>query len=168
MFQTKTLGLCILSVVIFCISVSPTVSSSAYAQMRTFTAQLGGNQEIPPNNSVAKGWAWIIQKGNTIWYKLNVTGLDMVVGAHIHNGKADDNGDPIVTLFHVTSPTGPVNGTLVEGNLTSTDLPPVEGFVNKMELGETYVNIHTVPFPNGEIRGQISITNASATMLSPQ
>jgi CHRD domain len=166
MFQIKTLVLCILILVIFCISVSPTLSNSGYEQKRTFTAQLGGNQEIPPNTSIAKGWAWFTQKGNTIWYKLNVTGLDMVVGAHIHNGKADENGDPVVTLFHVTTPTDPVNGTLVEGNLTSADLAPVVGFVNKMEIGETYVNIHTVPFPTGEIRGQIYIANASATMLS--
>ena len=170
MFQTKTLVLCILIVVvvIFCISISPTLSNSGYAQKRTFIAQLGGNQEIPPNTSVAKGWAWFVQTNNTIWYKLNVTGLDRVVGAHIHNGRADENGDPIVALFHSGTPTGPVNGTLVEGNLTSADLPPVVGFVNKMELGETYVNIHTVPFPTGEIRGQIYVANTSATMMSPQ
>ena len=168
MFQTKTLVLCILIVVILCISVSPTLSNSGYALMHTFTAQLSGNQEIPPNTSMAKGLAWFVQKGNTIWYKLNVTGLDKVMGAHIHNGKADENGDPIVALFHPRTPTGPVNGTLIEGNLTSADLPPVVGFVNKMKLGETYVNIHTVSFPTGEIRGQIYIANASATMMSLQ
>ena len=77
-----------------------------------------------PNTSVAKGWAWFVQTNNTIWYKLNVTGLDRVVGAHIHNGRADENGDPIVALFHSGTPTGPVNGTLVEGNLTSAQSAP--------------------------------------------
>ena len=167
MFQAINLDLCILIVVIFCIPVSLMLSNSVYAQNYTFTAQLRGNQEIPPNTSIAKGLAWFIQKGNTIWYKLNVTGLDKVMGAHIHNGKADENGDPIVTLFHPGTPTGPVNGILIEGNLTSADLPPVVGFVNKMKLGETYVNIHTVPFPTGEIRGQINIANASTTIITP-
>jgi hypothetical protein len=47
-------------VVIFCISVAPTLSNCGYAQERTFTAQLSGNQEVPPNNSAAKGRAWFI------------------------------------------------------------------------------------------------------------
>ena len=55
------------------------------------------------------------------------------MGAHIHNGKIGQIGDPIVTLFHSGTPTGPINGTLIESNLTSADLPPVVGFVNKME-----------------------------------
>jgi hypothetical protein len=132
-FKRKTLVLGILIVVIFCISVAPTLSNCGYAQERTFTAQLRGNQEVPPNNSAAKGRAWFIQTGNTIWYKLNVTALDRVMGAHIPNGKAGENGDPIVKLVHSGTPTGPINGTLIESNLTSADLPPVVGFVNKME-----------------------------------
>jgi len=68
------------------------------------SAQFSGNQEVPPNNSAAKGRAWFIQTGNTIWYKLNVTGLDKIMGAHIHNGKIGQIGDPIVTLFHSGTP----------------------------------------------------------------
>jgi hypothetical protein len=59
--------------------------------------------------------------------------LDNIMGAHIHNGKIGQIGDPKVTLFHSGTPTGPINGTLIESNLTSADLPPVVGFVNKME-----------------------------------
>lgn len=59
-------------------------------------------------------------------------------------------GDPVVTLFHSGTPTGLVSGTLIEDNLTSSDLPSLLGLVNKM--------------PTGEIRGQIEMANA--TMMS--
>jgi len=136
--------------------------------MRTFVAHLSGLNEIPPNNSTAKGWAWFNQTGNSIWYKLNVTGLDKVMGAHIHSGVASQIGEPIVTLFHSAIPTGLINGTLSEGKLSSSDLLAVVGFVNKMLRGETYVNIHTETYPIGEIRGQISVLNTNASMETPQ
>ncbi len=162
--QKQIIVLGALLVTIFSIGLEPVLLNCGYAQKASFTAQLSGNKEVPPSISVARGWAWFNQTGNTIWYKLNVSGLDKIMGAHIHNGKIGQIGDPIVTLFHSETPTGLVNGTLIEGNLTSSDLPPVVGFVNKMERGETYVNVHTSTFPTGEIRGQIEMENA--TMMS--
>jgi CHRD domain len=167
MLQDKKFVLSLLIVGIFSILASPSLSNSTYSQMRTFVANLSGLQEVPPNNSTATGWAWFNQTGNSIWYKLNVIGLDKVMGAHIHNGVTGQIGEPIVTLFHSVVPTGMVNGTLVEGTLTSSDLPPVVGFVNKMERGETYVNVHTETYPIGEIRGKISVLNASTSMKGP-
>jgi CHRD domain len=166
--KNKKYVLALLIVGIFSILASPSISNYTYSQMRTFVARLSGLQEIPPNNSTATGWAWFNQTGNSIWYKLTVTGLDRVMGAHIHNGVAGQIGEPIVTLFHSAVPTGLINGTLVEGTLTSSDLPPVVGFVNKMERGETYVNIHTETYPIGEIRGKISVSNTNAPMKRPQ
>lgn len=61
--------------------------------------------------------------------------------------------------LYATTPSGLIKGTLIKGNLTASDLPPVIGFVQKIERGETYVNIHTVHYPTGEIRGQISLAN---------
>ena len=54
-----------------------------------------------------------------------------------------------------------MNGILTSGNITNADLEgPMAGKtltdLNKaMELGETYVNVHTEAHPDGEIRGQI-------------
>jgi hypothetical protein len=31
----------------------------------------------------------------------------------------------------------------------------LEGLLAKMEAGMTYVNVHTLQFPGGEIRGQV-------------
>jgi hypothetical protein len=62
---------------------------------------------------------------------------------------------------------GPINGTLAQGNITSYDLmgslagKSISDLVSKMQTGETYVNVHTEANPNGEIRGQISVANAT-------
>jgi hypothetical protein len=53
-----------------------------------------------------------------------------------------------------------VNGILVEGTATAADVSgPLAGdldaLIAAMRAGDTYVNVHTVEFRPGEIRGQI-------------
>jgi len=88
--------------------------------------------------------------------------MDIVTAAHIHSGKTGANGPILVTLFKTESPSSkPINGILTSGNITNTDLEgPMAGktlidLTKAMELGETYVNVHSEEYPNGEIRGQI-------------
>ncbi|HZL24628.1 MAG TPA: CHRD domain-containing protein, partial [Nitrososphaeraceae archaeon] len=99
---------------------------------------------------------------DSIYYSVNVSNIDKVTAAHIHSGKTGENGPIVVTLFKTESPSSEVmNGILTSGNITNADLEgPMAGKtlidLNKaMELGETYVNVHTEEHPNGEIRGQI-------------
>ena len=75
--------------------------------------------------------------------------------AHIHQGKAEENGQPI------TSPL-----SIGKGKITSTDLQgPLAGkqisdLVNIIKNGRAYVNVHTDQNQNGEIRGQIASANS--------
>jgi hypothetical protein len=156
-----TLTMAVLSVTIATITMN-----SVYAQDQKFTASLSGDQEVPPNTSTAKGWAWFKPTGDSVGYQVNATGLDKVSMAHIHGGKTGENGDPIAML-QIMQSSGPINGTLAQGNITSSDLmgslagKSVSDLVSKMQSGEAYVNVHTEANPNGEIRGQISLANTT-------
>jgi len=72
----------------------------------------------------------------------------------------------IATLFNSSTPTDLINGTLIEGTISSSDLQgPFAGktlqeVVSQIKQLNAYINVHTVDYPNGEIRGQIA--NATA------
>ena len=67
----------------------------------------------------------------------------------------------VVPLFSGNE-TGPVNGILAEGTIMSDDLTgPLAGMtmddlIAEINEGNTYANVHTIKYPGGEIRGQIS------------
>jgi hypothetical protein len=54
-----------------------------------------------------------------------------------------------------------VTGKLASGTITSAQLEdvlaghPLSDLLAKMAAGDTYVNVHTKKYPDGEIRGQI-------------
>jgi CHRD domain len=136
---------------------------NAYATVAGFTVELSGNEEVPPVQTDAKGSAeFTAPHFDNIGYSVNVSNIDKVTMAHIHSGKMGENGPIVVTLFKTETPsTEPMNGNLVSGNITNAKLEgPMAGktlvdLTKSMELGETYVNVHTEEHPNGEIRGQI-------------
>lgn len=155
---------------VFSIGMSATLYNAGYAEEQKFTAKLSGDQEVPPVTTSGKGWAWVNPMEESVWFKVNVTGLDKVTAAHIHSAKSGENGDVVVTLFKSDSPTGPKDGALAEGNFTATDLEgPMKGktlsdLVTAMKNGETYVNVHTEANPKGEIRGQLAMGNDDMAM----
>lgn len=152
----------VLVVALLSIGITSILSNRTFAQEK-FQASLSGNQEVPPNTSTSKGWAWFKPMGNTVSYKVNATGISGVSMAHIHNAKVGENGDPIAML-QIKEANGPV---LAEGNITSSDLmgslagKSISDLITKMQSGETYVNVHTSTNPNGEIRGQIGTANST-------
>lgn len=142
-------------------------SSSSYAQTipSTFHAILEGDEEVPPVDSDAKGAAIFrtSNDGTELNYRLIVANIEDVTAAHIHLAPRGENGDIVAFLFDPEEPTeGRTNGILAEGTITSADLVgPLEGstlseLIDEIEAGNTYVNVHTVEHPSGEIRGQIS------------
>ena len=98
-------------------------------------------------------------------YGIQVSNIEGVMGAHIHQGKEGQNGPIIVTLFKADNQTGtgPVNGQLVGGTISNDMLEgPMAGktlegdLVKAIQNGEAYVNVYTVQNPDGAIRGQIT------------
>jgi hypothetical protein len=94
-----------------------------------FTTKLSGSNEIPPVNTPASGIAsfQIVPIGHqeVLNYELNLKNIKGVTGAHIPSGKQGENGPVVASLFNPgmgRPPTGPINGLLTAGTLTSSEL----------------------------------------------
>lgn len=129
--------------------------------IRNFRTHLSGDEEVPPVETNAQGQATFQsnEAGDALEYRLIVANIDDVVAAHVHCAPAGENGPVGVTLFGG----GPVsaNGTLAEGTITEPDdgngcgWSDLDDVLAALRSGETYVNVHTLAHPPGEIRGQI-------------
>jgi hypothetical protein len=152
----------------------------AYAQPQhqEFTAKMTGSQEVPPKSTSAAGTVTFEPTPGemTLSYKVTVNNIDKVTMAHIHKGKAGENGPVVVTLFTSPSPTGKLNGntTLVQGNLRADNLEGllagkhIPDLIIMIKDNDAYVNVHTAQNPKGEIRGQILSVSSSSATAAPQ
>ncbi len=146
-------------------SLMGTHSTVAFAQPQPkhFDAKLTGKDEVPSTDTKATGMADFKVIGtDSISYNINVTNMQKVTEAHIHQGKAGVNGPVVVTLFETKTPSPTTNGILSKGTITATNLEgPLKGkqindLISMIKSGDTYVNVHTEANPKGEIRGQLS------------
>ena len=138
-------------------------TTSVFAQEQKFNSKLTGQSEVPPKTTEATGTAFFFYHGKSMHYEVDVTNINNVISAHIHQGKIGINGPVVVVLFNSESkPLGMVHGPLAQGNFTAADLKgPLAGkqlfdLVNMIKNGDAYVNVHTTQNPEGEIRGQLS------------
>ena len=132
------------------------------------TGGMAGEHERPnPVDTKARGTATftLSDDGTTVHYKLIVANIEKVTQSHIHIGGVESAGPVVVFLFGFVPGGVTENGVLAEGSFTAANLiaRPAIGFgatmpelVAAMTNGNAYVNVHTVAFPPGEIRGQIA------------
>jgi hypothetical protein len=133
----------------------------SFAARSRFRATLSGQQEVPPAQTNATGYLKLTLSKDVLTFELSVNGVMNFTGAHIHRGKRGENGPPIAGLTGGPEGGGEVNGILAEGTITEESLlgelrgMKIADLVRLIKSGETYVNIHTWTFPDGEIRGQL-------------
>jgi len=145
---------------------------------RRFREIMSGVKEVPVVSSSGTGvfTASINEDETAITYKLEFEGLNSnITQSHIHIGPPNNSG--AIDLFLCTNlgnaPAGqaiqacPTNATegVIEGVLTAANVIalPAQGIaanelnevIALMRAGVTYVNIHTVASPAGEIRSQL-------------
>lgn len=126
-----------------------------------FTASLKGRNEVPPVLTKGSGEAIvrISKDGNSIYYKLIVSNLKNVVGAHFHMAPIGENGPVVAFLF--TGNVANQNGILSEGIITAEDITGslagmgMDALIERIRNGRIYVNVHTSEVPSGAIRGQL-------------
>ena len=154
------------------IAVALLVSTSAFAKSTVvgrMWAGLSGFSEVPPNFTTGRAELrmWLTDDG-TIQFRLRYAGLSgNPAAAHIHFGQPRVNGG--VSVFCCGGGEQPAcpesTSGLVEGTITADKIvgPAAQGInpgelrklLIAMRLGETYANMHTPMFPNGEIRGLV-------------
>jgi hypothetical protein len=149
-----------ISVVVLVVVLLLTVAAGS--PRRRFRAKLTGDAETPPVVTDAAGNSiYQFDPNETrMRFRLKVGNIEDVVAAHIHCGAVGVAGPPGITLFSG----GPISiekDILAEGVVTAPDADNACGWenlgdaANAVRSGDTYVNVHTLAHPSGEIRGQI-------------
>src|SRR5262245_18439774 len=135
-----------------------------------FTADLKGSEETPAISTQARGFfvGVLNNAGTTLAFTLLYFGLEggAAAVAHIHFGQPGVAGG--VSAFFCGGggkPACPADGTPVVGTIVAADVvgPANQGItagqfdelVRALRNGNTYANVHTATFANGEIRGQV-------------
>ena len=128
----------------------------------------GANERPTPNDSQAQGQANFKSndEGTEIRFKLIVANIENVTQAHIHCCANSESTAGIVVWLYPSAPPsrlipGPSQGPLAEGTITQSSLvgslagQPLSVLLDRIKSGLAYVNVHTLQFPPGEIRGQM-------------
>lgn len=157
----------------------------AKADQVAFIATLTGSQEVPPNASPGIGSALVTLDTTTNLLTVNVSFaglLSPTVAAHIHCCTPPGANAMVATEVPTFPgfPLGVTTGTYLQTfdlALASTYNPAfiaaqggtVAGaqaaFIAGLLNGQTYLNIHSMMFPGGEIRGQLQEVPEPATLL---
>jgi hypothetical protein len=144
---------------------------------RKIEEKLTGYEEVPALSTPGVGEfrAFIDRSGGRIFYRLRYSGLESAATqAHIHFENETNNG-PVVAFLctnlgnapaGTSPPACPPGGGTVRGVLRAADVGggaaaqglaagEFDEFVRAIRAGATYVNVHTVNRPGGEIRAQL-------------
>jgi len=156
--------------VVFLLLIMAFAIGTVLAMPTNFVAHLSGAGEVPPVETQAQGQVKFQLRGEALNFKLIAANIDNVTQAHIHCGPADANGPVVAFLFGFVAGGVDVNGILSQGSITAADViarpdsavcpggvADFADLIEQMESGNTYVNVHTVANPPGEIRGQIRL-----------
>jgi CHRD domain len=131
------------------------------------TASLTGSEQVPAVQTKGTGQfqGTVAGAKTSISCRLIASNLSRrMTAAHIHVGKRDANGGVVAFLCGGGGkPPCPASGGTVSGRITAANVLATGG-VTKGDLsaliqaitnGDTYVNVHTTKYKDGEIRGQI-------------
>jgi hypothetical protein len=142
-----------------------TFGTGAHAAFIPLIATLDGAQETPPNDSPGTGAAALILNDATRTLLTAAT-----FAALTGTTTAADIEERTGLIVHPIAPASPTNPTglpigVMTGLFTDfwTGLTPAN--VAALEAGSYSINIRTTAFPDGEIRGQITVVPEPASLL---
>lgn len=162
----KKLSMIAIAILIMAALATPAVLAAGSS--RSFHASLNGYLEVPSISTAGQGSFSATARGSTISYRLRFSGLgSSAMAAHIHFARPDVNGSVVAFLCGGgDKPACPAAGGTVTGVIDAADIigPADRGIaageiaelISAMKAGATYVNVHTMTYPGGEIRGNVS------------
>jgi hypothetical protein len=127
------------------------VAAPVSAKVKKLEANLSGKNESPAADPDGSGKAEIRvnRAKKRVCYEIRVKNIDGVMMAHIHAGSKSVAAGPIkVTLFQ-NSP----SGSKFEGCAKNVSKALISKILK--HPANYYVNVHTMDFPGGAIRGQL-------------
>ena len=138
----------------------------------TLRARLTGLEEVPPIFTPGSGTfqGTLSPDRNTLTFRLAWRDLRSPAQvAHIHFGQRRVNGGVMLFLCGggnqpacPAETTAQIKGTATAANVTGPagqgiDPGDFAAAVEALLTGQTYVNVHSTLFPNGEVRGQVRV-----------
>jgi hypothetical protein len=172
---------------------APVVVTAAYATPITFVASLRGDNEVPPTGSPGTGFATVVldPAAHTMHVDITFAGLvSPTTAAHIHCCLPSPLASGVNVMVATTIPTFPGFPLGVQAGTYSRDFDltlassynpafisspifnpsgTVAGAEAALEAGiqnrETYLNVHTVMFGGGEIRGFLVVPEPGTLLL---
>ena len=165
------------SVTAFCALLGAPLAANAIVYQ--FNATLNASSEVPTTSSTATGIASLSYdthntlslSDDTYSFTESVFGLSgPATGYHIHGAATATETAPVIINFanppFVTLVSGgtllvgasnvPANALFPATPASSTNAGhPAMSFLDMLQSGLAYVNVHTATFPGGEIRGQL-------------
>jgi hypothetical protein len=136
------------------------------AQLVTFETHLSGSQEVPPTPSAATGFGTAtLDEGTDLFtFNYSFSGLSSLsTASHIHAPGPVGVSAPVIIPFGLAQ--GLVLGNTFGSVSFSGVLDPLQA--SELLAGQFYVNVHSVTFPGGEIRGQIVEVSAVSAVPEP-
>ena len=130
-------------------------TAPAQAATTSLTSTLNGLNSVPQNASAATGTAMMSYDdvSNIFNLSINISGLNKsaLTASHIHLGAPGVNGGVLYGMANS-------NWTDTANGMSFTVAGAMFPGANSLDLlaGKTYLNIHTVAFPGGELRGQLT------------
>lgn len=124
-------------------------------ETRALFAVLRGRNEVGTNgrrgagDPDGRGSFTAIVDGNQLCFGVTVTNLDQPTAAHIHPGRRNQTGPPVVPL------TQPSSGDPGAASGCVTIDPALAQAILK-NPHKYYFNVHTAAFPDGAVRGQLN------------
>ncbi len=149
-----------------------TFAGPSFAQSN-FVAHLEASQVVGGTASTASGEAALTLNAaqDALTYSIVLVGLDLdglqtpgipgddITALHFHAAPPGSNGGVVFGQISPNHDTDdlvidPVAGTL-DGIWEDTDVNPLSGQLANLLIGNLYLNVHTVDFGGGAIRGQV-------------